>query len=81
MMSNAESIEQKVLAKVQVMIRELGHDVPNHADNLNLSSLEVLLLHERIEDELHVRIPAKLVFEDNFSSVSAITNLVLKVKG
>ena len=49
------------------------------ASDLSLSSLEVLLLHESIEDEFGLRVPASAVTEESFASIAAICDLVVQL--
>ncbi|MCA9580306.1 MAG: hypothetical protein KC416_00850 [Myxococcales bacterium] len=45
-------------------------------DDLDLTSLEVVLLHEELEEKLGIRIPARDVHPDNFRTVARLQRLL-----
>ena len=56
-------------------LEELGHEVGN-GENLSLSSLEMVLLHEQLEDTFDVRISAADARPERFDSLSSLVELI-----
>jgi acyl carrier protein len=72
------SLRSKLLALLsEVASRSFSGDRADDAP-LDLASLDVVILHERIEDDLGIRIPATEVTPEAFDTLGALVALVAR---
>jgi acyl carrier protein len=74
------NIRTKLLSLVSEVARPLDEAQPDD-EPLGLVSLDVVILHERIEDDLGIRIPASEVTPEAFDTLGALVALVARHGG
>lgn len=84
-MNNHNSLDQRVIALVQQLIRDrrAENDRPIGPDHklaeIGLTSMDLARLVLLIEDEFELRMPVRELIPANFRSVSTIIQLVTKL--